>query len=148
MILVSASSTARTTARQSGSENPNLAVSSPTAFRTTQSISGLLRNSILSSKLPWLTRARSSVLRNWISPLGLGKVAPGGFPDVTYAQIIHGILLAATCKLDRDESLRGRTEGCETIEKLAGGPVSRILRTIFASSRPPATCRKQRTLKF
>src|SRR6266849_10130683 len=28
------------------------------------------------------------------------------------------------------------------------GPVSRILRTIFASSRPPATCRKQRTLNF
>src|SRR5229473_2523174 len=66
MILVSASSTARTTARHSGSENPSFAASSPKAFRTTHSIAGSLRNSILSSKLPRLTRALSSGQRNRI----------------------------------------------------------------------------------
>src|SRR5207302_7143726 len=33
------------------------------------------------------------------SPFGLGKIAAGGLPDTTPVPIIHGILLAATCKL-------------------------------------------------
>jgi len=51
------------------------------------------------------------------SPFGLGKVAPGGFPDVTYAQIIHGILLAATCKSRIGKLLASSGEGCEDYRK-------------------------------
>jgi len=52
------------------------------------------------------------------SPFGLGKIAPGGFPDVTYVQIIHGILLAATCRLPRGKNLCEVSQwDAESIEK-------------------------------
>src|SRR5271167_4258905 len=60
MIFVSASSTPSTTARHSDSENPSLSASCPSAPRTTQRVSGLLRNSIFKSKLRRSTRTFSS----------------------------------------------------------------------------------------
>jgi predicted RNA polymerase sigma factor len=42
----------------------------------------------------------------------------------------------------------GRPETIKNIEKMADEPVSRILRMIFASSHPSATCRKQTALNF
>src|SRR5260370_7494812 len=101
MILVSASSTARTTARHSGSENPSFAASSPKAFRTTHSIAGSLRNSILSSKLPRLTRALSSGQRNRIPRLVSEQSPLADFLAKRQPTMIHGIPPAATSALPR-----------------------------------------------
>src|SRR6266849_4218439 len=148
MILVSASSTARTTARHSGSENPSFAASSPKAFRTTHSIAGSLRNSILSSKLPRLTRALSSGQRNRIPRLVSEQSPLADFLAKRQPTMIHGIPPAATCELPRRPGALQDFNGIgiesgfpyahETVEehsrrlvlkskKLAGEPVSRIL---------------------
>src|SRR6266852_4109021 len=148
MILVSASSTARTTARHSGSENPSFAASSPKAFRTTHSIAGSLRNSILSSKLPRLTRALSSGQRNRIPRLVSEQSPLADFLAKRQPTMIHGIPPAATCELPRRPGALQDFNGIgiesgfpyahETVEehsrrlvpkskKLADEPVSRIL---------------------
>jgi hypothetical protein len=62
MIFVSASSTARVTARDSGAENPNDSVSRSTAPRTAQSKLGLLVNSSFNSKPRFKSSLRSMPL--------------------------------------------------------------------------------------
>src|SRR5580692_4756222 len=59
MIFVSASSTARVTARDSGAENPNDSVSCSTAPRTAQSKLGLLVNWSFNSKPRFKSSLRS-----------------------------------------------------------------------------------------
>src|SRR5215831_14820581 len=68
MIFVRASSTAKTTAQHSASGNPKVCVSSPVVFRTTQRLSGLLRNSILRSRLPPLMRTHFPLAENPHAP--------------------------------------------------------------------------------
>src|SRR5260370_19894822 len=148
MIWVSASPTARRTAHQYGSENPSFAESSPKAFRTTHSIAGSIRNSILSSKLPRLTRALSSGQRNRIPRLVSEQSPLADFLAKRQPTMIHGIPPAATCELPRRPGALQDFNGIgiesgfpyahETVEeysrrlvlkskKMADGPVSRIL---------------------
>jgi len=78
-------------------------------------------------------------------PFGLGKIAPGGFPDVTYVQIIHGILLAATCRLRRARVSARFYTGCGKYRIVADGPVSQILRSGSKAPFKRSTYGKQRT---
>src|SRR5437867_3066554 len=72
-MFVSASSTAKTTARHSASGKPSICASCSRAFLTTQSVSGLLGNSILRSKLRRFTPATLQTPR-------VANYCAGGFP--------------------------------------------------------------------